>query len=72
VLFNSLLDGLLLAYASQNIYLATRSVQKTFRPEWSFVRQTVLGLCGLHELGLTSSNACSRKGRFFYYDIKFP
>ena len=71
ILFNSMLEGLLLLDRSQKIYLANRSFKNLFGQKVELRGKTILEALRLHEL----DNLVKRvqaEGQVFDYEIKLP
>jgi two-component system phosphate regulon sensor histidine kinase PhoR len=71
VLFNSMIEGLLLLDRSQKIYLANRSFKNLFSLKTELRGKTVLEALRLHELDDLVQRV-QAEGQVFEYEIKLP
>ena len=71
VLFNSMLEGLLLLDRSQKIYLANRSFKNLFSQKVELRGKTILEALRLHELDELVKRV-QAEGQVFDYEIKLP
>jgi two-component system phosphate regulon sensor histidine kinase PhoR len=71
VLFNSMLEGLLLLDRTQKIYLANRSFKNLFELKTELRGKTILEALRLHELD-ELVNRVQAEGQVFDYEIKLP
>ncbi|MBW8864211.1 MAG: PAS domain S-box protein, partial [Verrucomicrobia bacterium] len=71
VLFNSMLEGLLLLDRTQKIYLANRSFKNLFELKTELRGKTILEALRLHELDDLVKRV-QAEGQVFDYEIKLP
>jgi two-component system, OmpR family, phosphate regulon sensor histidine kinase PhoR len=71
VLFNSMLEGLLLLDRSRKIYLANRSFKNLFGVKTELRGKTVMEVLRLHELAELVERA-ETEGQVFDYELKVP